>query len=98
VAGRHRRVDRKNTRMIFTTPCCDDLRSALTAGEDRVLRLLHGAGSPLVLSSHSVWGEAGGKPAKGRVMAPVYFCPFCGTRLQTREAVKALAEKPKEPK
>ena len=78
--------------MIFSSPCCDDLRSALTDGEDPTLRLLHGEGSPLVLSSHSVWGEAAGKPAKGRVMAPVYFCPFCGTGLQTREAVKALAE------
>ena len=79
-------------RMIYSSPCCDDLKAALTAGEDRALRLLRGEGSPLVLSSHSVWGEAAGKPAKARVMAPVYFCPFCGTRLQTREGVKALPE------
>lgn len=76
--------------MIFSQPCCDDLRAALTAGEDRALRLEHGEGSPLVLSSHSVWGESAGKPAKGRVTAPVYFCPFCGTRLQTREGVEAF--------
>jgi hypothetical protein len=80
-------------RMIFSSPCCDDLKAALAAGEDRALRLLHGESSPLVLISHSVWGEAAGKPAKARVMAPVYFCPFCGSHLQTREGVKALAEK-----
>ena len=79
--------------MIFSSPCCDDLKAALTAGEDGALRLLHGEGSPLVLNLHSVWGEAAGKPAKGRAMAPVYFCPFCGTCLQTREEINALAER-----
>ena len=79
--------------MIFSSPCCDDLKAALTAREDGALRLLHGEGSPLVLNLHSVWGEAAGKPVKGRAMAPVYFCPFCGTRLQTREEINALAER-----
>jgi hypothetical protein len=79
--------------MIFSNPCCEDLKAALTACQDGALRLLHGRGSPLVLNLHAVCGEAGGKPAKGRAMAPVYFCPFCGTRLQTREGVQALAEK-----
>src|SRR5436190_653677 len=75
------------TPMIFSTPCCDDLRASLAAGEDRTLQLLRGDSGPLVMSSHSVWGEMGGSPSKARVMAPVYFCPFCGTRLQTREGI-----------
>jgi hypothetical protein len=79
--------------MIFSSPCCDKLKTALTAGEDGALRLLHGEGSPLVLNLHSVYGEAAGKPAPGRAMAPVYFCPFCGTRLQTCEEVIAFAER-----
>ena len=79
--------------MIFSTPCCDELRKTLAAGEDRMLKLLDGDSGPLVLSSHSVWGKAGGAPAKGRVMAPVYFCPFCGTRLQTREGVAEWVKK-----
>ena len=79
--------------MIFSSACCDELKTALMAGEDGALRLLHGQGSPLVLNLHSVYGEAAGKPAPGRAMAPVYFCPFCGTRLQTRDEVVAFAER-----
>ena len=81
--------------MIFSAPCCEDLRASLQAGEDRVLRLLDGDNGPLVLSSHSVWGEADGKPSKGRVIAPVYFCPFCGAHLQTREGIEEWVAKSK---
>ena len=84
--------------MIFSTACCDDLKGSLLASEERALGLIAGPGSPLVMSSHWAWGEAGGAPAKGRVSAPIYFCPFCGTRIQTREGVAEWAEKMMEAK
>jgi hypothetical protein len=74
-------------RMIFRTPCCETLRRCLTCGTDRAFRRLEEKAGALFLSVYSVPGEAGGKPVPGRPLEPVLFCPFCGTRLQTAEAV-----------
>lgn len=73
--------------MIFTNPRCEDLRLCLASGEDRALRRLGGDAGALFLSAYSVPGKSDGRPVPARPLYPVLFCPFCGTRLQTSEAV-----------
>jgi hypothetical protein len=72
--------------MIFTEPCCETLRRCLSVGEDKALLRLGRDSGPLFLGAYHVWGESGAKPSKAQVLEPVYFCPFCGTQLQTKES------------
>ena len=78
--------------MIFTEPCCEELRLALTCGQaDYAFEQINGDG-PLTILAYSVWGsvqrdDGTAKPSKGQVAYDVLFCPFCGVPLQTREAI-----------
>ena len=68
--------------------CCEELKEALeggdfdpliTVGPDEVIYMTVGLGD---LEEHE----------PGLVDHPLFFCPFCGTQLQTPEDVKAKAE------
>lgn len=71
--------------------CCDGLKEAMTgedfdpliAEEDGVLYLAVG-----LAEMEDEEGE------QGVIDHPVYFCPFCGTKLQDPEEVKAKIGEP----
>lgn len=67
--------------------CCSELREAM-AGQDF---------EPLITEGDGVLYMAVGlihleDEAPGMVDHPLFFCPFCGTKLQTADEVKALVE------
>jgi len=78
--------------------CCQDLKEVLEAedfdplvyeAEDGVLYLSVGI---LDIDDGSAEGETGEEDeGSGFLDHPVYFCPFCGTKLQTPEEVEAKA-------
>ena len=49
--------------------------------------------SVLMLALYSFREEHDGKMARVWIHEPVYYCPFCGTQLQTPEAVEAWRHK-----
>jgi hypothetical protein len=63
--------------------CCKDMRDALTVPEQRFLVVQEGTGV-LYLTIGSAKTDRG----IAWFDQAVLFCPFCGTRLQTREEVK----------
>lgn len=78
--------------MIYSKPCCEDLRVALSSGDKGLRPFARSLGGPLALSCYSHVGEI--KHADGRTeplvsskLLIVYFCPFCGSELQTKEGV-----------
>ena len=74
--------------MLFTQPCCERLREALTEGDERMFDLIGEPVSVLMLAVANTRQEHNGQMARVWIHAPVYFCPFCGTRLQTPAAVE----------
>jgi len=81
--------------------CCQDLKEVLEAedfdplvyeAEDGVLYLSVGI---LDIDDASETGQGAGDDdeaeGSGFLDHPVYFCPFCGTKLQTPEQVEAKA-------
>jgi hypothetical protein len=74
--------------MIFSEPCCRLLRSCLEDGDERAFHRVADSSGPLFVRVKSqVYGTHSGRDRQ-QVEIPVYFCPFCGTRLQTAEAVE----------
>lgn len=74
--------------MLFTHSCCERLREALTKGDERMFDLIGEPVSVLMLAVANTRQEHNGQMARFWIHAPVYFCPFCGTRLQTPAAVE----------
>ncbi len=68
--------------------CCDELKEAM-AGEDFEPLITQGDDGVLYLAVGLVDLE---DEEPGMVDHPMYFCPFCGTRLQTAEEVKAKTD------
>lgn len=67
--------------------CCDDLKEVL-ASEDFDPLIAVGDDGVLYMSVGVVDMEEG---EVNMVDHPVFFCPFCGTKLQTPEEVEAKA-------
>jgi hypothetical protein len=68
--------------------CCAELKEAM-AGEDFEPLISEGSDGILYLSVGLLELE---DEEPGMVDHPLFFCPFCGTRLQTADEVKAKAE------
>lgn len=68
--------------------CCDALKEAM-AGEDFEPLVSVGRDGVLYLAVGLIELDDN---EPGTVDHPVYFCPFCGTQLQTEEEVQAKAE------
>jgi hypothetical protein len=66
--------------------CCEGLKDALTSEEFEPLFAIDEAGV-LYMSVGLI--DAEGEEEPNMVDHPVYFCPFCGTKLQTEEEVEA---------
>jgi hypothetical protein len=66
--------------------CCEGLKDALTNEEFEPLLAVDEAG--VLYMSVGVM-DAQGEDEPNMVDHPVYFCPFCGTKLQTEEEVEA---------
>ena len=69
--------------------CCTELREAMT-GEDFEPLITEGSDEVLYMAVGLIDLEEEDEP--GMVDHPMFFCPFCGTRLQTAEEVQAKAE------
>ncbi len=65
--------------------CCDTLREAMSGGEFEPL-VSEGDDGVLYMSVGLIDVE---EEHPGSVEFPIYFCPFCGTKLQTPEEVEA---------
>lgn len=74
--------------MIFTEPCCQVLKICLAEGGERAFQRLCGHNGPLHVRVYTT-GEG---QDRNFVWQAVIFCPFCGTRLQTAEAVQKFME------
>jgi hypothetical protein len=66
--------------------CCEGLKDALTSEEFEPLFAVDEAGV-LYMSVGLI--DAQGEEEPNMVDHPVYFCPFCGSKLQTEEEVEA---------
>lgn len=67
--------------------CCEELKEAMQ-GEDFEPLIAIGEDGVLYLSVGMVDMEDDEEP--GMVDHPLFFCPFCGTELQTEEGVSAI--------
>ncbi len=67
--------------------CCEDLKDVM-AGEDFEPLLMVADNGVLYMSVGLIAGEEGGEEG-GMVDHPVFFCPFCGSKLQTEDEVRA---------
>lgn len=67
--------------------CCDELKEAM-AGEDFEPLITEGDDGVLYLAVGLLDLE---DDEPGMVDHPMFFCPFCGTRLQTAEDVQSKA-------
>jgi hypothetical protein len=74
--------------MIFSEPCCRVLKSCLEDGDERAFHRAADSIGPLVVRVKSQLYRTHTGQDRQWVEIPVYFCPFCGTRLQTGEAVE----------
>ena len=72
--------------------CCDALNEAM-AGKDFESLVSEGRDGVLYLAVGLIELD---DSEPGIVDHPMYFCPFCGTRLQTEEEVQAKAEEEPE--
>jgi len=68
--------------------CCTDLKDVM-AGEDFEPLLMVADNGVLYMSVGLIAGEEGGEDEGGMVDHPVFFCPFCGTKLQTEDEVRS---------
>ena len=68
--------------------CCDELKEAM-AGEDFEPLISEGSDGVLYLAVGLLDLD---DDEPGMVDHPMFFCPFCGTRLQTAEEVQAKSE------
>jgi hypothetical protein len=68
--------------------CCEGLKDALTSEDFEPLFAVDEAG---VLYMSVGLLDAEGDDEPNMVDHPMYFCPFCGTKLQTEEEVEAKA-------
>jgi hypothetical protein len=66
--------------------CCEGLKDALTNEDFEPLFQVDDAG---VLYMSVGLMDPEGEDEPNMVDHPVYFCPFCGTKLQTEEEVEA---------
>jgi hypothetical protein len=66
--------------------CCEGLKGALTSDEFESLLAVDETGV-LYMSVGIMDAQSEDEP--NMVDHPIYFCPFCGTRLQTEEEVEA---------
>jgi hypothetical protein len=67
--------------------CCEGLKDALTNEEFEPLLAVDDETGVLYMSVGVIDAESEDEP--NMVDHPVYFCPFCGTKLQTPEEVEA---------
>ena len=67
--------------------CCDGLKDALTSEEFEPLMAVDDSG--VLYMSVGLLDAEGEEP--NMVDHPMYFCPFCGTKLQTEAEVEAKA-------
>lgn len=74
--------------MLFSQPCCDALRRCLEDRGDRTFRRFNGDTGPLMVRTLSRLQDTPGGRERQIQEQGVNFCPFCGTRLQTAEAVQ----------
>lgn len=65
--------------------CCDELKEAMS-GEDFEPLITVGEGGILYMSVGLIEME---DDEPGMIDHPVFFCPFCGTKLQTADDVRA---------
>ena len=68
--------------------CCDELKDALS-GDDFEPLIAVGEDGVLYMSVGLIDLE---DDEPGMVEHPLFFCPFCGTKVQSEEDVKAKAE------
>ncbi|MDZ4842055.1 MAG: hypothetical protein SH859_07930 [Hyphomicrobium aestuarii] len=68
--------------------CCEELKDALS-GEDFEPLIAVGEDGVLYLSVGLIDLE---DEEPGMVEHPLFFCPFCGTKVQSEDDVKAKAE------
>ncbi len=74
--------------MLFSKPCCAKMESSLTH-ETRMFDLVGTEpDTVLMLAVGFASKEEAGKVLRMWAYEPVLFCPFCGTELQTAEAVE----------
>jgi hypothetical protein len=66
--------------------CCEGLKDALTSEDFEPLMAVDEAG---VLYMSVGLLDAQGEDEPNMVDHPMYFCPFCGTKLQSEEDVEA---------
>jgi hypothetical protein len=70
--------------------CCEGLKDALTNTDFDPLFAVDEAGVLYMSVGVMLDGEGDGEDNEpSMVDHPVYFCPFCGTKLQTEEEVDA---------
>jgi len=67
--------------------CCEGLKDALTSDDFEPLMAVDDAG--VLYMSVGLLDAEGEEP--NMVDHPMYFCPFCGTKLQTEQEVEAKA-------
>jgi hypothetical protein len=78
--------------VLFSEPCCDRLEEALAQGDKQMFRVMVGDEQPgvLVVSVCYIVREHEGQMATVWIDNAVLFCPFCGTQLQTQDAIDEL--------
>jgi hypothetical protein len=69
--------------------CCEGLKDALTNEEFEPLISVDDETGVLYMSLGIMSEEGDDEEGPSMVDHPVYYCPFCGTRLQTPEEVEA---------
>src|ERR1043165_7572941 len=74
--------------MLFTKPCCQVLKQCLESGDDRTFHILGDDTGPLMVRTSSLLYKTRDGNERQLHEQAVLFCPFCGTQLQTPEAVE----------
>lgn len=67
--------------------CCEDLKDVM-AGEEFEPLLMVADNGVLYMSVGLIAGDENGEEG-GMVDHPLFFCPFCGSKLQTEDEVRA---------
>jgi hypothetical protein len=69
--------------------CCEGLKDALTNEEFEPLLAVDDETGVLYMSVGIMTDEGDDEEGPSMVDHPIYYCPFCGTKLQTPEEVEA---------